>query len=216
VTYPNSQRTPEWIAARMGLITASRFADAMANPETKRYQNYRDELVDQRIGLINFSNYFEKPWFKHGKEMEPRAIAAYAFFAGGLYPDAEIVAMPEFIKHPKYRAGCSPDVALLKAAKVAGGCELKCRADATAYWKAINGPIESVYKPQVQGAMWVTGLDWWHYGNYCEDERLTIEKRFHVEPIKRDDAYIARIEEAVLRLDAEVETMSQEILEALA
>src|SRR5205814_2749066 len=121
----------------------------------------------------------------------------------GHYPNAEIVALPEFIPHPTIRAGGSPDVILRVGDELVGGCELKCRGDATAQWKAITSPIESVYKPQVQGAMWITGLDWWHYGNYCEDSRLNVENRFHVVAIKRDDAYIARIEEAVLRLDAE-------------
>lgn len=212
----SQQRTDQWIKDRLGRITASRFGDAMAGPETKRYQNYRDELIDQRIGLINFNDFVEKPWFRDGREMEPRAIAAYAFYAAGLYPDVEIVSLPEFIAHPTERAGCSPDVGLISGSSFVGGCELKCRGTATAQWKAINSPIESAYKPQVQGSMWVTGLDKWHYGNYCEDMRLAVEHRLHVVVIRRDDAFIARLETAVRRLDAEVEELSQEILAALA
>ena len=64
--------------------------------------------------------------------------------------------------------------------------------------------------------MWVTGARFWYYASYCEDARLAPKYRLHVEIIERDDAFIARLEAAVRRLDAEVEEEAQKILEALA
>lgn len=212
-----SQRDAEWILDRLGRVTASRFADAMAKPESRRYQDYKDELIDERIGLVNFEDWVEKPWFKHGKEMEARAIASYAFYIGGLWPHAELVTLPKFIKHPDptIKAGCSPDLLIRMNGRIIGGTEIKCRSGAEQQWKAITNGIESVYRPQVQGGMWVVDTQWWHTVSYCEDERIEPEHRLHVEMIARDNAYIRRIEEAVRRLDAEVEREANLIIAEL-
>lgn len=210
-----TQRDRKWIEDRFGLVTASRFADAMAGTEKKRYLEYLDQLIDERIGLINFEDWIEKPWFRPGKDMEPRAIAAYAFYIGGLWPNAELDALPDFIRHPTVRAGCSPDVTLKFTGVLGGGAEIKCRASAETQYKVVSNGIESGYKPQVQGAMWVTGAKWWHAVSYCEDGRLDPAHRLHVETIKRDDAYIARIEAAVLAIDAHAQREAEEILRNL-
>lgn len=210
-----AQRDFQWIADRLGMITASRFADAMAGPNTKRYQAYRDELIDERIGLINMQDFIEKPWFAHGIEMEPRGLAALSFYLGARHPAHDLVLQPEFIRHESGRFGCSPDVLLTQAA-YRNGAELKCRASAEAQWKAISNGLDSVYRPQVQGSMWITGARYWYYASYCEDDRLAPQYRLHVELIERDEAYIGRIEAACRRLDAEVEEEAQKILEALA
>lgn len=211
-----NQRNREWIASRLGRVTASRFADAMAKPDSKRYQRYKDDLIDERIGLINVNDYIVKPWFRDGLEMEPRAIAAYAFYAGGMYPDAEIVALPSFIAHKEVMAGCSPDTLLMLDDVPLVGGEVKCRSTAETYYDAIRKGLDTVYKPQVQGGLWITGVKNWHYINYCEDDRISIENRLHVQIIERDESYIARIEEAVRRLDAEVQAEVERILEDLA
>jgi hypothetical protein len=211
-----SQRDEQWLLDRIGRITASRFGDAMAKPETKRYQRYKDDLIDERIGLINVQDWRHKVWFDHGIEMEPRAIAAYAFYIGGLYPEAEIMALPKFIKHKELRAGCSPDVILLHEGEHILGAEAKCRSTAETFWDAIRKGLDTVYKPQVQGCMWVTGAKHWHFVNYTEDDRISADNRLNVQIIERDESYISRIEEAVRRLDAEVQAEVDRILEDLA
>jgi YqaJ-like viral recombinase domain len=210
-----TQRDPKWRADKIGIISASRFADAMASPSSKRYQAYRDELIDERIGLINMEDFIEKPWFRHGIEMEPRGLAALSFFLGARHPSAELVIHPDFIRHPEGRFGCSPDTLILPPGD-RFGAELKCRLGAEAQWKAISSGLDSVYRPQVQGSMWVTGARFWYYASYCEDERLAPRYRLHVEVIARDDDYIARISSACARLDADVEVEAQKILEALS
>jgi hypothetical protein len=210
-----TQRDPEWYATKIGKVSASMFKAAMASPSTKTYQSYKDDLVDARIGLINMQNYDEKPWFRHGLEMEPRALEAYAFYISGRYPDATVVSLPPFIPHPNLRAGCSPDALIVHNDRVVGGAEVKCRKEAEQHWKIIQSGIESVYLPQVQGAMWVTGLPWWHYVSYCEDNRFAPEHRLHVITIARDERYIAKLEKAVRLLDEQVQSEAEAILSNL-
>ena len=62
-----SQRDETWVKARHGKITASQFSAVLAGPDTKKKRNYYDQLVDQRLGVEDFTDYVEKPWFEHGR-----------------------------------------------------------------------------------------------------------------------------------------------------
>ena len=44
------QGSDEWLALRRSRVTASRLADVMAKPDTKRYQKYRREKVLELLG----------------------------------------------------------------------------------------------------------------------------------------------------------------------
>lgn len=208
-----SQRDTAWIDARLGMITASKFACALAGDTTKTRQRYKDDLIDERIGLLSLDDRRVKPWFAHGLEQEPRAIAAFAFFIGGLFPDAEMTPTPDFIRHTDgHRAGCSPDAVLRMDGQWLAGVEIKCRATSESFYKAVNGPMELTYRAQIMGGLWVTGTPYWWYVNYTEDERVAPENRLHVQKIQRDEKYIARLADAVLRLDAEVQAEADAIL----
>ena len=205
-----AQRNAAWVADRLGRVTASRFGDAMARRESKRYRAYFEELVDERIGLVNLSNYVIKPWFEHGIEMEPRGLAALTFYLGALHGEAELTPHPDFVAAPKGLVGCSPDL-LAREGSVVFGAELKCRISAAAQLAAISSGLTSNYRPQVQGCMWVTGAPFWYYASYTEDPQVPAPYRLHVERIERDEAYIARLSAAVLAMDREVEVAALDV-----
>ena len=52
--------------------------------------------------------------------------------------------------------------------------------------------------------MWITGRKWWSFVSYSPDLPL-----FHVR-VERDDAYIARLAEAVATFSAELDSLTGE------
>lgn len=209
------QRTDDWVRVRLGRITASRFGDVMASPDTVRWANYRNDLVDQRIGLVNFRNWVHKPWFDHGVENEPLALAAYAFYATTAYPDVTIETLPSFIPHPMIPIGCSPDVLLRNPdGTIFGGGEMKCRATMETHAKALK-KLSGDYLAQIQGTMWITNTQWWDYGNFCLDPAVPKDQQFVVQRIHRDDAYILNLAKAVLRMDTEVQKLVDDIMHSI-
>lgn len=160
------QGSEEWLDLRRTRITCSRLADVMAKKDTKRYQKYREEKVKELCGHKGVEETPE--WAAHGKENEPRALAAYEF-------QHEIeVAHDLFLISEKYDwLSCSPD--LLHLPHYDDGGEIKCRELFKNYKKYRDLAIEkqgttnacpAENRHQVQGAMWITGLQRWGFVNY--------------------------------------------------
>ena len=201
------QGSDKWLNLRRCRITCSRLGDVMANPTTARYQEYQTQIAQELSGIVQPEK--DAPWFAHGKEMEPRAIAAYAWKYSKELLDADGNPAPllhdVFLVHSEYDwLGCSPDI--LHPAFTAG-VELKCRALYKNYRKEIQrandfellDPLKCVApesRHQVHGAMWVTGLESWYYGNYYEGDNLDGEPQrlLHRVEIPRDDELIDKME----------------------
>lgn len=193
IVVPVRQGSEEWEALRRCRITASRIGDVMARPDSKRYRQYRSQIVCELLGA-EFENE-DEPWFAHGKEMEPRALAAYQ------YRYNVRIKHDIFLIHHKYEwLGGSPDI--ITADEREGG-EVKCRK----LYKAYRAAREDIRKRlaagkpacppehrwQIQTGMWLTGLDSWWYINYYENEKDG-RRKLHRVLIERDDKIIAQME----------------------
>lgn len=143
---------------RMCRITASRFGDVIANPKTKRYQNYLKQIVYDIIGAPRFEDE-DKPWFRHGKLWETQARCEYEFKTGNK------VELDYFIVHPDLSfVGCSPDGKILPNDNL----EIKCRKSKKEYEKNIDR-LAPNHKPQVQGEMWISGRPRTAFVNFFVD-----------------------------------------------
>ena len=71
------QPSDDWHDLRHCRITASRMADVCAKKDTKRYQRYLGEKIKELCGHKGVEETPE--WAQHGKENEPRALAAYEY-----------------------------------------------------------------------------------------------------------------------------------------
>ena len=196
------QNSDEWDALRRCRITGSRIGDVMADPKTKRYTEYRKQLILEHHGM-EFES-LDKPWFEHGKALEPRAIAAYEWRYN---VDVE---HDLFLIHHEYDwLSASPD---FMTRDYREGGEIKCRRNYHKY-REIVGRIQksSSKKPwippenrhQVQAAIWLTGLDSWWYINYYENEQ-TGARKLHRVLVPRDDKLIRKMEDRCVRLMKEV------------
>lgn len=189
------QRTPEWFAARLGRLTASRIADMMAKTRSgwgASRANYAWDLAIERLtGQPTQS--FCSPAMAWGTEKEPEAREAYQVHA--------LVTVEEigFIEHPKLFAGASPD-GLVGAD---GMLEIKAPNSATHGDTLLNGTIADKYHKQMQFQLACAGRDWCDFASF--DPRFPEEMRLWVKRVERDDEAIREIEESAAEFLAEVE-----------
>lgn len=192
------QRSPEWFAARLGKVTASRVADVIAKTKTgpaASRANYLSELVLERLTgepLPSFTN-AAMAW---GTEKEPEARDAYAFMHA---PVAEC----GFVNHPRISmSGASPDGLVGDTGLV----EIKCPSSATHLDTLRGAPIPAKYIAQMQWQMACTGRQWCDFASY--DPRFPPAMQLHVQRVARDDAFVAEIER-------EVEAFLREVSQAV-
>jgi putative phage-type endonuclease len=190
--------TDEWHALRHGRLTASHAGDWIAKPTSKRYQDYLQLIVMELLGFQEQEA--DKPWFAHGKAMEPWARDAYQYKT-----DIE-VSDELFLIHPEYDwLGASPDGIWLP--DMDGMIEIKCRNAFLRYLRVLQeqdrtGKIEACYRPQLQCQMLVSGLDQIDFVNYYHDQQKMVRK-MHVFTVQRDEVMIARIEEKAIEFMTE-------------
>lgn len=195
------QQSPEWFAARLGKATASRFKDVLAtikNGEAATRRNYRMQLVVERLTGQKEEGYTNQA-MSWGNDNEPLARIAYEVQSG------LIVTQVDFIAHPALMAGASPD-GLIDAD---GGIEIKCPFQSAVHIETIQSGMPSEHMPQVQGAMWITGRQWWDFVSY--DPRMPEHLQLYVQRIERDDSYIKDLESKVTAFLQEVDATIQQL-----
>lgn len=196
------QGTEEWFAARVGIATASGFADILAkikSGEAATRRNYRAQLVVERLTKKPIPT-FQSAAMRQGIEREPDARMAYMIKTG------LVVEQVGFLRHEELEAGASPDGLIEKD----GGLEIKCPELAThlSYLKLKTEPPE--YTAQIQGNLWIGEREWWDFCSYNPDfpENLQLVIR----RVYRNEAYIKTLADEVARFMDEVRAEQAEIL----
>lgn len=179
------QRSPEWFAARLGKVTASRVADLMATAKTgfaASRANYMAELICERLTGQPTEKYSNAA-MQWGTETEPQARAAYSFMR-----DVEVVETG-FVLHPTIAdLGASPDGLVLDVGLV----EIKCPSTATHIETLLSETIPAKYVTQMQVQMACTGRAWCDFVSF--DPRLPADLQLWVKRVQRDDDAIREIE----------------------
>lgn len=189
------QRSPEWFAARLGKVTASRIADVCAKTKTgwgAGRKNYMAELVAERLTGRKAESYTNAA-MQWGTDMEPEARAAYEFYRS--------VTVEEigFVPHPRMaEAGASPD-GLVGAD---GLVEIKCPNTASHLETLLGAAIPEKYLFQMQWQLACTGRQWCDFASY--DPRLPESMQLHIARVERDDALIRTLEMNVADFLAEL------------
>ena len=154
------QGDPVWHEARMGIPTASAFnrilTPAKLTPSSQS-DAYLDELLAEWL-LDRSSDFGGNFWTDRGKEMEPLARAWYA-----LEYDIDVHSVGFIYKDASRTVGCSPDGFVADTSR---GIEMKCPKASTHIGYLRRGGIPREYRLQVQGSMWVTGMESWDFLSY--------------------------------------------------
>ena len=196
------QRSPEWFAARLGKVTASKIADVMTKTKTgygAGRANYAAQLVTERLTGTKADS-FTNAAMQWGVDCEERARAAYEFTTG------LTVVETGFVDHPVVAmSGASPDGLVGDV----GLLEIKCPNSATHIATLQGGAIDRKYLLQMQWQMACTVREWCDFASY--DPRLSLAKQLHVTRVQRDDALIAEIETEVSAFLAEVDAIVMDL-----
>lgn len=169
------QQTPEWHAARLGKLTASRYSDAMSKTKTgwgAMRERYIAELVTERLTGISYPSYVS-PEMRWGTETQPLAMAAYSFLR-----DVDVTEVG-FVDHPRIAmSGASPDGLIGDDGLV----EFKCPATHTHVSILRGAPIPIEYVMQMQWQLICTGRQWCDWVSF--DPRLLIELQMHIRRVR--------------------------------
>jgi putative phage-type endonuclease len=200
------QGTPEWFAARLGNVTASRVADVIAKTKSgysASRDNYMAQLICERLANT-VAESFTNAAMQWGTETEPLARAAYESVADVLVD--EVGYMP----HPTIeRAGASPDglVGLF------GLLEIKCPNTATHIDTLISEQVPAKYITQMQWQMACTGRVWCDFVSF--DPRLPSGLQMFVKRVEFDAEYVAMLKEEVIKflteLDAKISKLNERL-----
>ena len=183
-----AQGSPEWFAARLGKVTASKVSDVVAKTKSgwgASQANYMAALIAERLTQTPADS-FSNAAMQWGTEQEPLARVAYEFFTGR---DVEQVG---FVDHPSIpMTGASPDGLVGEDGLV----EIKCPNTATHIDTLLDGKVPGKYVIQMQWQMACTGRQWCDFVSF--DPRMPEEMRLWIQRVDRDGPHIELLEEDV-------------------
>lgn len=190
------QGSPEWFAARMGIVTASEFKTIIGVKKDARDKATRDAYMRKLAGELltgepmpSYSN----SDMERGKANEDEARDLYALTTG---IDPQRVG---FIRN--HNAGCSPDSLIGNN----GGLEIKDAQAHVQIERLLKGELPPEHRAQVQGNIWLAEREWWDFVSHCRRLPLLVTR------VRRDDGYIATLSGAVNQFNEELAELVEKI-----
>jgi putative phage-type endonuclease len=193
------QGSDEWLRLRLGKVTASRVADVLAKTKTgvsASRGNYLIELALQRVtGVIEPS--FMNDAMQWGKDNEQTARTAFEV-AHNVFVD-----QVAFVDHPTIKDfGCSPDGVIGDSL-----IEIKSPYQSAVHWSYFKDGCPSKYYTQIQAQMSCTGAKSVWFVSF--DPRMPTRSQLYIEEVLREEEFIKRMEEEVVKFLNEVEVEMQ-------
>jgi hypothetical protein len=206
LSYP--QGSDEWLLARAGAITASRFADARSKltrtagsgqkgDPTTTSNKYAWTVAMERIAEQSLDETFVTWQMKRGTELEPLARIAYEGRHNELVEESGIVLTDD-------RAfGYSTDGFIGDDGMVEIKCPSACDKIGAVWQHPENAADE--YIDQINGGLWITGRQWCDLIVYCPWLE-PVGKDLFIKRIERDDVAIKSLENDMLEFLARVDS----------
>lgn len=191
------QGSPEWLAARLGKVTASRFSDVLAKGSGKTRKAYMYELAAERLTGLPTQSY-KSADMEWGSQCEEAARKEYELWTSNKADRVGLFVLNNNI-------GASPDSVVGED----GLLEIKCPKTTTQIDRFLNKEFPSEYMAQVQGQLWVTGRSWCDFVSY--DPRINTEARYFCIRVLRDEVYIKNLEVEVSKFVADLELLMKSL-----
>ena len=154
------QRSDEWYAARLALVTASVLSDVMASGADGGESKVRKKLMNRLAAEAIFRRpmeTFSNAAMDRGVEMEPALAERYAFVRGvELRPIGFVRRTICNPLHGDLVVGCSPD----RLVGDDGLLQIKTMQPDLLIALLDSGRFPSEHKWQCHGEIWVTGRQW--------------------------------------------------------
>lgn len=196
------QGSAEWLASRVGMITASRISDVMAKIKTGEAAtraDYKAQIVAEILTGQPQGSSFSNAEMQWGTEQEPFARAAYEI-ANDIMVDTCGLVLHPFIE----RGAASPD-----GLAGDGLLEVKCPKTATHLTYLLGGTAPTKYQPQMLWQMACTERPWCDFVSF--DPRLPEDLQLFTARFMRDEARIKEMEREVLVFRGEVEALIKQL-----
>jgi len=195
------QGCDEWLALRLGKVTASRFADVMSKGRgasvSKTREAYMFQLAAEILTGAAEDSYSNK-YMEWGNECEPQARAMYEFETGSDVDQVAFIELNEYI-------GVSPDGLIGDD----GLIEIKCPKTTTQLQRFLSGDFPSTYKAQVQGQLWVSDRSWCDFVSF--DPRINGKASYFQIRVERDESYINELYDGVTNFLSELHELIEKL-----
>lgn len=201
------QGSEAWFKARAGVITASKFAEAVSTLKngtpTQASKDYAYRVAVERIYGETTEDTFVTWEMRRGTELEPLARIAYEAKTGNLAQESGI-ALTEDGLFGYSTDGLVDDDGLI---------EIKCPNSARKLVEMWETGDLSEYEHQIQGGMWITGRKWCDFIMYAP-QLEPVGKHLYIKRIERDDNFIEAMEsklwEFARRVQSHVDNLKKE------
>lgn len=154
------------------------------------------KLLAERMTGVPQESYSAK-WMEEGSECEPQARDYYTGLHNVIVEQVGFIQMGDDV-------GASPDGLVDEE----GMIEIKCPFPSTHLGYILKGTLPSIYEPQVQGQLWVTGRKWVDFISF--DPRVSSRPYWSIRII-RDEPYIRDLETAVEQFVYELKTLEEKV-----
>lgn len=180
------QGSEEWLAARQGKITGSRFKECReklkGGQPSKACLSYAMDVARERVGGKAPSK-FQNAAMRTGTEQEPFARAMYEARTGYMVDEAGFYLSDDAV------FGLSPDGLIDDD----GVLEIKTMVSSDTLFTAVADGDLSAYMDQCLGYLWLLGRQWVDLVLWCPDLDHMVIKRIH-----RDEDAIEALESDLL------------------
>lgn len=197
------QSDPGWLAARRGMLTASRMNDACAylksGKEAEARRKYKVELVGERMADYAV-NHFVTAAMQRGLDCEPDARRCYETRTGAMVKAAALVNHPtiEFF-------GATPDGFI----DADGLLEIKVPLVPTYIGWLEAGIVPEDHVMQMTAQLACTGRQWVDFVAFCPEMRES--RNLFVRRFTADEEAIANCEAAAKQFLAEVDELFERV-----
>ncbi|VTX84433.1 YqaJ viral recombinase family protein [uncultured Aggregatibacter sp.] len=173
ITLDCEQGSEEWLAARLGIPTATGFENIVTatGKKSASYIKYMAELIEESI--LGGGDTFKSGFMERGNQLEPQARAAYEFLTGN-----DVIQVGGVYLNENRDVIVSPDGLIPLLQK---GLEIKCPKMSTHIRYLLEGGVPTEYVIQVQANLWVTGYETWDFVSYCPEYQKQTLYLFTVE-----------------------------------
>lgn len=193
----DEQGSDAWKMNRVGVITASKFKDALdvtaKGLPTAKSILYAAQVAIERVSGEPCDDTFNSWQMKRGSELEPFARIAYEAQTGNLASEAGIVLTDD------RKFGFSTDGSI----EDDGLLEIKCLSSAVSILEMWKTNDMSDYMHQMQGGMWLTGRKWCDFAMFCP-QLEKVGKSLFLRRVLRDDSFIENMEAGLLLFEQRV------------
>jgi len=166
----SEQGSTEWMAERAGVATASNFSSIFTSTGKKSAsaKAYMTSLLAEWITGEKTTTKASE-WMLRGIEMEAEAKLVYEIITGHSVTEVGLC-----YKDKDRLIGASPDGLIAFDEMPVGqdykfGLEIKCPMPANHVAYILGKKLPTAYVQQVQGSMYITGLEQWDFMSYHPD-----------------------------------------------